>query len=182
MARLPYLQREDLTPEAQAVHDEIAQSRGRLPRPFAVLLHSPEAARRVAALGEYVRYRSAVPRHLAELAILAVARELDCQYEFTYHAAHARRAGLAEESIAAVAQRRAPQGLPEEEALVVRFAQELLRQRRFSDATWEEALARFGRVGATDLAVTVGYYTMMAHFLLGFEVELEEGTAPALPL
>jgi hypothetical protein len=50
MARVPYVQREQLTPEQQPHFDAIAGSRGRVGPNFQTLLNSPEAGGRFAAL------------------------------------------------------------------------------------------------------------------------------------
>ncbi len=48
---------------------------------------------------------------IRELAILTVAREFDCQYAWTSHDSLARQAGVRDEAIAALRDRKAPQGL-----------------------------------------------------------------------
>ena len=75
MARVPYVQREQLTPEQQQHFDAIAGSRGRVGPNFQTLLNSPEAGGRFAAFGEYVRFHGDVPERLMELAIITAARE-----------------------------------------------------------------------------------------------------------
>lgn len=64
---------------------------------------------------------------MKELAICAVARELDCEFEWAAHADHARKAGVREEAIKIDQDRKAPAGLTESEAEVVRYVLELLR-------------------------------------------------------
>ena len=61
MARVPYLDREDLAPEGRHVYDEIAGSRGSVALNFKALLNSPEATSRLAALGAYVRFETPLP-------------------------------------------------------------------------------------------------------------------------
>ena len=75
MARVPYVQREQLPPEQQKHFDSIAGSRGRVGPNFQTLLNSPEAGGRFAAFGEYVRFHGDVPDRLKELAIITAARE-----------------------------------------------------------------------------------------------------------
>ena len=68
MARVPYVQREQLKPEEQKHFDAIAGSRGRVGPNFQTLLNSPEAGGRFAGFGEYVRFHGDVPERLKELA------------------------------------------------------------------------------------------------------------------
>ena len=104
MARVPLIQQRGEVPEAGAYHfDAIAGSRGRIAGPFAVLLHSPEVAGRAAHLGSYLRFESTLPPAVKELAILAAAREFDCEFEWSHHVELAREAGAGEHAITVVA-------------------------------------------------------------------------------
>ena len=93
MARLPNLERDQLSPADQKFYDAIADSRGSVRGPYGVLLHSPDLAARVAHTGTYVRYNLDLPEALRETIILATAREIKSQYEFFAHARLARQAG-----------------------------------------------------------------------------------------
>jgi 4-carboxymuconolactone decarboxylase len=116
MPRIPTVTRESLPPDKQLIYDAIGESRGQVSGPFPVLLNSLEAARRIATLGHYIRYKSILQPMIRELAILTVAREFDCQYAWTSHDPLARQAGVRDEPITALRDRKAPQGLTEEEA------------------------------------------------------------------
>ena len=136
MARLPDLTREQLKAEDQQYYDEILGSRGSVRGPYGVLLHSPKLAARVANTGTYVRFECDLPNGLKEVVIIATAREIKSQYEFTAHARLAREAKVSDETIKAIAQGTAPDGLTGDEALLVRYTQELLRNHKISDATF----------------------------------------------
>jgi len=64
----------------------------------------------------------------------------------------------------------------------VRVAIELNRLRSVSDATYAEALARFGPRKLVELTSLVGYYTMVAITLNAHEVPLPEGATAAFAL
>jgi 4-carboxymuconolactone decarboxylase len=98
------------------------------------------------------------------------------------HLGQARTAGVREEAIESLKSKRAPEGLNEEEAELVRFAQEILRNNRVSDKTFEAAHERLGDVGVVDLTALVGVYSMLAAVMNTFEVEGMEDPALALPL
>jgi 4-carboxymuconolactone decarboxylase len=171
MARIPTIQaREELAPEHRAVWDQIAQSRGHVIGPFTVLLHSPEIAARAAALGAYIRFHSGLPPRDRELAILAVARELDCRFEWAAHVEEARKVGVDEGTIGAVRDGTAPAGLGPDEAPVVAYTRQLLRQHRADDETFEALRVRLGVQGLVELTATIGYYAMLACTLNAFDV------------
>jgi 4-carboxymuconolactone decarboxylase len=177
-ARVPMVDKDKATPAQLAVWDRIAQSRGRVAGPFAALLHSPELARRIAETGHYVRFEGPLPQADRELAIITVARALDCQYEWAAHAVLARRAGVRDEVIAAIRERRAPAGLTPAEAQLNVYAAALLREHRVSDDAFAALQARFGLEGLVDLTATIGYYAMIACALNAFAIEPTPGEPP----
>ena len=180
MARVPYLDREDLAPEGRHVYDEIAGSRGSVALNFKALLNSPEATSRLAALGAYVRFETPLPPRTKSLAALTTAREADGDYVWTANEAQARSAGLEEETINALRERRGPQTLNSEDATIVQFTLELLKQHRVSDATFRSAQEKLGDPGVVDLIIFIGYYYSLSHALSALEVELEPGVTSTL--
>jgi 4-carboxymuconolactone decarboxylase len=182
MARIPQITSKDALPaDQQHIYDAITQSRGRIAGPFGVLLNSPELAQRAAHLGHYLRFDSLLPPEIRELAILTTAREMDSQYEWTAHVPLARRAGVRQEAVDAIGRRTAPQGLTDDEALIVRFGQELFRQHKVSASAFDAALQRFGKQGVTELTALLGYYSLVACILNTFEVPLDADMTPLLP-
>ena len=176
--RVPYLtDREDVPESGHESYDSIAESRGGVRGPFAVLLNSPEVAGRIGHLGAYVRYESGLPDAVRELAIITTAREFDCAYEWAAHEPIAREAGVRDEAIDVVADREAPDDLTETEALVVNYGRHLLGDHSVPDALFEDARAEFGVEGVVELTATMGYYNMIACVLNAFEVTPGEGSS-----
>lgn len=180
MARVPLLTRADLPPAAQRIHDQIGSRRGDVAGPFRVLLHSPELAERVGALGQYLRFEGILPADVREVAILAAAREMDCAFEWSAHEPMARAAGVPEQTMAAIAERRALEGLSASERTAIAFARESLQRHRVSDAVFAAAEAAWGTRGVVELVTTIGYYTMLATVLNAAEIPPDPGT-PRLP-
>ena len=65
---------------------------------------------------------------------MAVAQEIGSQYVFTGHAGLAREAGLSDETIRALGQGSASDGLAEDQATAVRYARELVRDHKVSES------------------------------------------------
>ena len=176
MPRIPLITSPDEVPVAHRdVWARIAKSRGSVVGPFAALLHSPVLADRTAELGAYIRFDSGLSAVDRELVILAVARELDCHFEWAYHVREARKAGVRAEAVAAIRSRRAPVDLTDDEAAVVGYVQQLLARHRPQDATLAALRARLGVQGLVELTATIGYYAMLACTLNAFEVRPEAG-------
>jgi 4-carboxymuconolactone decarboxylase len=128
-----------------------------------------------------VRYNLDLPEALRETIILATAREIKSQYEFYAHARLARQAGLSEDTIQAIAHGTAPQGLAGDEERLVRYVQELLRNHKISDATFNAVRDRFGMQKTLEITALVGHYLLVGQILAAFEVELPAGTKPEIP-
>jgi 4-carboxymuconolactone decarboxylase len=133
-------------------------------------LHSPEVSQRVSQLGNYLRFESSLKPPELELAMLTVAREKDCSYIWGAHAEAARKAGLSDETIATVRERRDASGLKGEEAGLVTYVQQLLRKNRVEQAVFDQMLNRFGVRGLVELTALAGQYGLLAGVLNAFEV------------
>jgi 4-carboxymuconolactone decarboxylase len=181
MARLPNLTKAQIKPEDHAFYDAIVGSRGAVRGPFGVLLHSPDLAARIAHTGTFVRYDLDIPESLRETVIITAASEIKSQYEFFAHARLARQAGVSEDTIQAIAQRTAPEGLSGDEAMLVRYVQELLRHHKISDPTFNAVRDRFGVQKTLEITALVGHYLLVGQILAAFEVDLPEGATPELP-
>ena len=176
MTRIPDITERSQLPEDQQHNwDIIMKNRGYVGSVFGVMLHSPELAGRTAHLGEYVRFQQSLPEGLRALAALVTARHFDCQFDFSANVRGALQAGIREAAIEAIRDRRAPQGLEGDEALVFRVGNELLAGRhRLSEATFQEAVERFGLPGLTDLLGTIGYFAHVSVTLNAYAVSRED--------
>ena len=181
MARLPEISRDQLNRQEQKFFDEIVGTRGGVRGPYGVLLHSPDLASRVAHTGTYLRFEFDMPSNLKEVVILTTAREIKSQFEYTAHAQLARQAGVSEETIQAITAGKAPEGLADDEALLVRYALELLRERKITDATFNAVQSKYGTRGVVDLTALVGHYLLVGQILAAFDVGLAPGVTPELP-
>ena len=163
---------------AQAVIDG---PRGALYGPFVPLIRSPELMAAAQRMGEYLRYRSAIGTRLTELAILVTARQWNQPVEWAIHAPIAREYGIADSTIAAIAERRRPLGLPADEELVLEFCLQLHQQQRVDDTTYAAALATFGEHGVVDLMGINGYYTFLAMVMNAAQTAVPASAATPLP-
>jgi 4-carboxymuconolactone decarboxylase len=170
-----------MTEAQRAVAAEIsAGPRGEVRGPFLALIHNPELARCMQALGEPLRWKNRLPLPLLELAVLMTARKWSCQHEWYMHEKLARKAELDPRIIEAVAQDREPQGMSADEALVYRACRQAHRSGRLDDDTFNALRERFGLDGVLDLLVLNGYYSAMAMVLNTAGMPLPDNAAPPL--
>jgi 4-carboxymuconolactone decarboxylase len=174
MARVQFLEKTGLPSGHQHIYDEIAVSHGGVQRNFKAFLNSPMATSKMAILGGYVRCET--PPRVKALAVLAATREIDGDYLWSVNQRQAKAAGLNEEIVTAIRERRAPSVLAPKDAVIVQFTQELLRQHRISDATFKAVQQRLGEAGVVDLLMLIGYYHSLSHTLSALEVMSEAGS------
>ena len=157
--RMPPLADADMDDaQRQAAAALIAGPRKGVFGPFIPLMRSPELMDRLQRVGEHLRFGSSVAPKLNELAMLVTARHLTNQFEWAVHHPNAIKLGVAPATLQAIAEGRAPQGMPEDEQLVHDFCTELLSTHHVSDATYARALRALGERGIMDLVGTVGYF------------------------
>ena len=183
MPRITLPTPEQMDADQRRVYDRIVSGRrGKIQGPLRAALHSAELADRWQALGELLRYNTTLPPRLSELAILITGRTCQSPFEWYAHRIEAEKVGVEPQVIEAILAEQWPQGLSTEYEIVLRFANELNRFKSVSDATYAQALARFGERTVVELTALVGYYTMVAMTLNAHEIPLPEGVAPAFPL
>ena len=148
--------------------------------PFVPLLWSPEVLTRTRELGDYLRYKSALPPRLSELLILITARHWTQHYEWSMHCPIAIKAGVDRAIADAIAAGRRPTAMSDEQEVLYDFGTELLRDRDVCDATYARAREAFGEKGIIDAISIIGYYSMMAMVLNTARTPPEQ-RGPTLP-
>lgn len=159
--RIPLIESREQAELSQVeAFDHIVSSRGRMLRPYAVLMHRPEIARAAADLGAVIRFSSTLSDSDRELVIVTAAIERDCAFEWDAHRPLAAEAGVSEETLEAVAG--GDEVGDERDAAIVAYARALARTGKVDDATFDGATALLGEGGVVEATAIVGYYTMLA--------------------
>ena len=184
-ARLPLPQREQLDAGGQRAYDMVRHPDSRyadsLWGPVAMWLYSPGMIEHLFPTSTYLRYGTDKDQRLTELTILATAREVRSQYEWTAHEPLAVAAGLEAEIIELVKQRRPLDGagevpgLGDLERLIIRFAREAISEERVSSATFAPRARTARRAGRHGPDGLIGYYNFVNITLKSFDVQLEPG-------
>jgi 4-carboxymuconolactone decarboxylase len=181
MARIPLFPLQSMTTDQRRVYDGIvAGPRGKVEGPLRVALHQPALADAWQALGAELRFRTGLAPRLSELVILVVARHWTSQFEWYSHEPIARKAGVADDAIAAIRTGREPAFATDDQQIVYDYAIELLRDHAVGEVTYQRALDTLGTVGVVELTALIGYYVMVAMTLNAHEIPLPDGAAPPL--
>ena len=179
-ARLPLPAPSHMTPQQTAAAQAFLETR-KTPvfGPFIPLLRSPDLMLRAKEMGDYLRYNSALPPRLSELAILIVARSWSQNVEWEIHQPIALKAGVLASTVEAIAAGRRPATMTREEEAVYDVVTEVERTKTLGNKTYARAVALFGDRGVIDLIGIEGYYTFLAMVLNVARTETTGG--PALP-
>jgi 4-carboxymuconolactone decarboxylase len=161
--RLPSIPPEQYDAEQKTAAAEYLAARNvPLSGPFEPLQYSPQVMMRARAMGDYLRFQSAIGTTLSELVILITAREWTGDYEWYVHYPIALKVGISKATADAIADGRRPSAMAADEEIVYDFLAELLHTKRVSDATYARAEKRFGKKGVVDMTAISGYYTLLA--------------------
>ena len=179
MPRLALPTLDDMKPDQRAVYAQtVAGRRGSVPANVMVWLRSPDLAARAQKLGELIRYDTSLKPRLSELAILVVARRWRTQYEWSVHAAEARKAGVDEAVIEAIRTGKAPSFTDHVDRVVFEFSTAVAANGQVSDEQYRATLADLGERALVELVALLGYYTMVSFTLNIFDIPAPGGAKP----
>ena len=173
MARIPLVTREQIAEKEMPAYDAFMLSRANRPNigPYSLLLHMPEVAQRLEALRTYLRDEASLSQKLQELVMISVASEMGCGFIWYAHAAAARQAGVRDDIVDNIRERRLLANLDPDEQAVVTFTRELLQNRKVSRPMFDAATARFGSRGVMTLTNLIACYAVLAYNMNTYELE-----------
>jgi 4-carboxymuconolactone decarboxylase len=189
-ARLPRLKQEAMDAAGQRAWAIVVNPKSRYAGgatgPVGMWLYSPRMAEHIFPASTYLRFETDKDQRLTELTILATAREVKSQYEWSSHEPAALKAGLEPEIIDIVRSRRSLEGatapgLGDRERTIIQFAREAVSEPKVSSTTFQKAIDLFGNKGVMDLAGLIGYYSFVNITLKSFDVQLAPGRTRLLP-
>lgn len=168
MARVPYLDASDLAPE----HRDLLARNINL---YRAMVHSPNGARAFSALGQFIRFKSALDPRLREMAILQVGYLTRSVYEYTHHIKIGRDFGVSDDDIRAIAAETAGKATALEPLAkaVLRAAREMTHGMAASDETFAALRQGLDHERITDLVLIVAFYNAVVRFLATMQIDNE---------
>jgi len=170
MARITQItDKSQLPPEHHALADRIVQARGGLRGPYSILLHDPAITDKVDALAGALRSDSELSGQDFVLTALSVARAKDCLFVWSVQAPNARKAGVSDQAIEAIRDRKTS-GLSEDQADLVSYVQQLAGGARVDQSTFDRLKERHSVRWLVDLTVATGHFGLISGINNAFEV------------
>jgi alkylhydroperoxidase family enzyme len=142
---------------------------------FRTLGHHPDLLRAFTRFGNVLLNHGTLPARSRELVVLRVGWRGGSPYEFGQHTLIGRAVGVTDDEVRRLA---APgyDGWSDDDATLLRLADELCADDRVGDATWAALAARWSRAELLELLVLAGYYRLVCGLLNSTGVQLEPGT------
>jgi 4-carboxymuconolactone decarboxylase len=166
----PVADKSEVPAEYHNVVDGVLKVFGRIQGPHSILLLSPKADEQMLALGNFFRSESLVKSPQRELAVITAAREKDALYVWSAQAGASRRAGISEETISLVRERGDPSKLPQDEAEIVTYVQQLMRKNRVDQKVFDSLKDKYGVPWLIEMTALAGYYAMLGGVVNAFEL------------
>ncbi|MDH4190215.1 MAG: carboxymuconolactone decarboxylase family protein [Betaproteobacteria bacterium] len=120
-----------------------------------------------------VRHESRTPRALREIMILRTAQLARSEYEWAQHLKMARKAGVREAQIGALAGWRASSEFDARERAALALTEGVMAG-RVSDAVHAEVAGIFSHAEYVELSLTAAFYAMVSRMLDALGVELDD--------
>jgi len=175
MARLPYLNIDDLEPKDQDVLSRNINL-------YRVLAHSPMAARKFSGLGGYIRHNSKLDPRLRELAILQVGYLTGAEYEFSHHIKIGRDFGVSDEDIRGMIDE--SHGRDNQLDLLAKTVLRAAREMTLDLSATEETMIALRNAMnmecLNDLILTISFYNCVVRYLATMQIEVEDDYLPYL--
>ncbi|MCK1324630.1 MULTISPECIES: carboxymuconolactone decarboxylase family protein [unclassified Bradyrhizobium] len=168
MARLPYLEADQVAPE----YRDMLKRNTNLHK---LLINSPDMARAFNGIGGYIRFKSKLDPRLRELAILQVGWMEKSEYEFTHHVKIGREFGVTDDDIAGLMAETEgkPSTLEPQAKAILKGAREMVRELAISDVTFAEIKQHLSDEHMVDLVLTIAFYCGVVRVLATMKIDNE---------
>jgi hypothetical protein len=185
--RLPLIPPAQLTPEQQALYDDMKRGMasnfsafkntaddGALIGPWNAWLHEPQIGGAIWELTKAMTAQASLADPVRQVAILVVGAHFHAAYELYAHVAVAEQEGMSETRLSTLVAGGRPADLNDEEGAAYDVAFALCGGGVLPEPTYARAIKLFGQHGTNELIYLVGLYCLVSTVLNGFNVPVPE--------
>jgi len=177
------MQRVPLAQFEPALGKRLEELWGQPPNLYKALGNHPKLVAAWTEFSKTLRHDTRTPRALRELVILRGAQLMRSEYEWAQHLKMARKFGVREAQIAALADWRTSSAFSEREKAALLLA-EAVTSGSVGDEVYAAVSKHFDHAQFVELALVSAFYAMVARMLDAMRVQLEpevQGYSPRLP-
>jgi AhpD family alkylhydroperoxidase len=169
--RIPMLEREQVSPEMQAVYDALLKQRGLVPNMFKTLAHTPSLALGIAGLLKALLSDGALPGWYKELIATRLSVLQNSRYAVSAHALSAEQKGATVAQIAAARADFESGPFSEKEKLGFRCAERLhLGADAVDDAFFGDVRKAYSDAEIIELFATAATFELFPRFVDGLRI------------
>ena len=171
MARIPYPDPASLQPETREFLAKFGDEPINI---FRMMAGGEGLLRAFSRFGNHLLAKSQLDPVLREIAILRVGVLSDATYEMYQHDRISRGLGMSEELLAGIRAGADDPVFDDLQAAVMRYTDDVVRNVRASDATFDPLHEALSLQELQELTVTIGFYMCVSRFLETFGVDIED--------
>lgn len=166
----------DWNEDSRPLLESIEGNGGRVMNIFRTLARHPKLLKRWSVFGNHVLAGSTLPARERELIILRTGFRCASGYEWAQHVAIARRSGVTDDEIMALAADPSGGDWSDADRTLLLAADQLLADTFIDDQTWGALQSTWNEQQLMDIVFTVGQYTLVSMALNTFGVQIEDDT------
>ncbi|MAK62048.1 MAG: hypothetical protein CMK09_13835 [Ponticaulis sp.] len=172
--RLEIVSLADMSDEQTAAVTPFVRN-GQLANLMAMLVKNPQLMKSHLGFLAYLNGKSELTDRMRELAILRTVALLGVDYEWSYHSKSALASGLSEDQVNATLVGSTAAGWSDEDAAILRAAEDLRREAFITDETWAEMSEFMTQKQKFELVFLIGGYSLTGLTINAFGVPLDDG-------
>ena len=173
MARVRYIEKDEVGPEALPIYEGLEERLGKVLNPIKMIAHSPKLLKDWWAMMMTLLNDLDLDAQLRELALLRIFRLTGCDYCFAEHDRVAREAGVSEKQINDIDEYESSGAFTDLERLVLRYTDGITRDNTVDDKVFSALRESLSDRELVELTFCIGNWNGIARFIVPMGLELE---------
>ena len=173
MARVSYVEKSEVAPEALPIYEDLEERVGKVLAPIRAMAHSPKLLRDWWTLMITLLTDLELDDKLRELALLRIFRLTGCEYCFAEHDRVAREAGVTDAQIDHIDEYANHEAFNELERLVLTYTDGITQENSVDDAVFTALREHLSEREMVELTFCIGNWNGIARFIVPMGLELD---------
>jgi len=180
MSRVRLVQKNQASPEVSELFQRIEDNGAKVMNLYRAMANSPHVTRNLIKLGNSLISKTDLSPKLRELTIMRIAKLCDCEYEWAQHTPVALHSGVSQTQLDVIDSWKESDDFTDEERAVLQYVDEVAQNVKVADKTFEALRQHLSERNIVELTLAIGWWGMLARFLVPLEVEIDEESAGSI--